>query len=1017
MNKKIVLTLLILLLSTNLLFAQNKKNRPIGKRKTAVVKNTPPIPAPKRFTLGVSVEKYLSNIEINVDGSSTQTTEVLQKLNSETAVANFSKFEQIFNGDLEKFEVLETYILKADGKKVALPASAISIHKTPQAEAAPSFSSLKAVEIKFPDTKIGDTIFYKIKEHNFKPQFAGYFDDMEIFTALFEWKSIEVNLSAPKDFPIYSQAIDLEGGKIADENNRARWKWSKKDLSAAEIETGTYDYISFSPRLAVTSFKDFNELGAAYWNEAKEKAILTPEIQTLAEEITKDFKEPQQQAYAIYEWVNKNIRYLSIVLDRGGWIPHHSAQILSNGYGDCKDYTTILYALLKAKKIESHPVLIRADMTDWFPDVASASYFNHAILYIPSLELFADATAPNTRLGLIPQQIVGKKAFLGGEKTGVIQVPAGKPEDNQILSDIEIDFTADGNLKAVSKNVYQGRSEIVFRPLFSDSYLQKNSEMFVAAMLGYYGIAGTGKILKIGNPFKVGESFAIEMEVAVNDYTTFTPKGTLRMPLAVNLMDMLSLQKFILEEERQTNLVLGATHLRERYKLKLPADVKVNQLPANLNFTNELGSFRNEFKVEGNSVLVERELLIKKDFITPQEYPKIRDLIGKIADAFNTEIPYQANPNLMRRKIRQSRNQKPVKIQTVDEIIARQFEVFDEKPLTAKETAQMEAKLKQNPNDADSRKRLLRHYSKYEIAQTPANNAARLRHRIWFVQNQPEYEDLDYYLRFDKNEAGITNEYKAVKGEWLKQIEADPTNAQIRYNAVKFATDAEAEFAEQLLLDGIKLDAENYRFQILLSQIYQSQTDEKSPKNPENNRQKLISAFVSGEKALMLLKKERSDERDKDRGVLLRTLAQNALKLEKLDRAKAFATELILDFGGDASNADFEEAAHIGNIVLGRVSLRENDLVKAKEHLLIAIRAPLRKDKNWLSDIDTKLAKELFEKGEKAIVSEYLNLCENLWNIKNHPELYEDELKSLKLWQEQIKQGKTPSFDFDADEI
>jgi hypothetical protein len=124
------------------------------------------------------------------------------------------------------------------------------------------------------------------------------------------------------------------------------------------------------------------------------------------------------------------------------------------------------------------------------------------------------------------------------------------------------------------------------------------------------------------------------------------------------------------------------------------------------------------------------------------------------------------------------------------------------------------------------------------------------------------------------------------------------------------------------------------------------------------------------------------------------------------------ATELILDFGQDADDVNYDSAAHIGNIVLGQVALRENNVQKAAEHLLIAIRAPLRKPTSWLPEIDTTLARELHSAGQKDAVLEYLKLCEGLWNLKNEKELFEYQSRALKKWQEQIRQGQTPSFDF-----
>ena len=50
---------------------------------------------------------------------------------------------------------------------------------------------------------------------------------------------------------------------------------------------------------------------------------------------------------------------------------------------------------------------------------------------------------------------------------------------------------------------------------------------------------------------------------------------------------------------------------------------------------------------------------------------------------------------------------------------------------------------------------------------------------------------------------------------------------------------------------------------------------------------------------------------------------------------------------------------------------------------------------------DLRLARELFEQGEKETVVEYLRLWEFFKNV---------ETKTLKRWQTEIKLGKTPSF-------
>jgi hypothetical protein len=99
---------------------------------------------------------------------------------------------------------------------------------------------------------------------------------------------------------------------------------------------------------------------------------------------------------------------------------------------------------------------------------------------------------------------------------------------------------------------------------------------------------------------------------------------------------------------------------------------------------------------------------------------------------------------------------------------------------------------------------------------------------------------------------------------------------------------------------------------------------------------------------------------------------------------------------------------------LGRIAFAENDIEKAKEHLLIAIRAPLRSESAWLLNIDFDLARELLAKGEKDTILEYLRLCLSLRERENElSDLYKSQIGALKSWQEQIKAGKVPSLDFD----
>jgi transglutaminase-like putative cysteine protease len=56
----------------------------------------------------------------------------------------------------------------------------------------------------------------------------------------------------------------------------------------------------------------------------------------------------------ITEAIQKNIRYFVVMRGIGGWQANHAADIFRNRYGDCKDKTTLLIAMLRVAGINAY---------------------------------------------------------------------------------------------------------------------------------------------------------------------------------------------------------------------------------------------------------------------------------------------------------------------------------------------------------------------------------------------------------------------------------------------------------------------------------------------------------------------------------------------------------------------------------------------------------------------------------------------------------------------------------------
>ena len=136
------------------------------------------------------------------------------------------------------------------------------------------------------------------------------------------------------------------------------------------------------PSVQLTTFQSWQELGAWYAALEKDRRQPTDAIKAKAEELVQGKTDDMAKVKALYEYVSRNVRYVSLSFGLGRYQPHAASEVLSNGYGDCKDKNTLLAALLAAQGFQSTSVLI-GSQHELDPDIPSPSQFDHVITRVP----------------------------------------------------------------------------------------------------------------------------------------------------------------------------------------------------------------------------------------------------------------------------------------------------------------------------------------------------------------------------------------------------------------------------------------------------------------------------------------------------------------------------------------------------------------------------------------------------------------------------------------------------------
>jgi hypothetical protein len=135
------------------------------------------------------------------------------------------------------------------------------------------------------------------------------------------------------------------------------------------------------PRVMFSTFQSWSEVADWYAQLERERRVPTPEIRAKADELVRGQTGQEAKAQALYYWVSQNIRYVSLSFGVGRYQPHPASEVFANRYGDCRDKTTLLEAMLEAEGLRAQPVWANM-FVEVDPDVPNPLQFDHAYTFL-----------------------------------------------------------------------------------------------------------------------------------------------------------------------------------------------------------------------------------------------------------------------------------------------------------------------------------------------------------------------------------------------------------------------------------------------------------------------------------------------------------------------------------------------------------------------------------------------------------------------------------------------------------
>jgi len=210
---------------------------------------------------------------------------------------------------------------------------------------------------------------------------ASYFLTLHLFSE----HAVHWRLHAPADAP-----KPLESAK-ADQVN---WHFDHPPIFQAEgnMPGGHWPF----PVLEFTAWQSWSQVARFFrelWDDAlnEDSGSVAAEAERLAEGKTR-----ADAILAALRFVQQEVRYLSVDFGHGaGMLPNGAGTVLRRRFGDCKDKTILLTALLRALGVSTKPLLVASVWRDAIKRLLpTTACFNHAIVVFEhdGKRYFADPT-------------------------------------------------------------------------------------------------------------------------------------------------------------------------------------------------------------------------------------------------------------------------------------------------------------------------------------------------------------------------------------------------------------------------------------------------------------------------------------------------------------------------------------------------------------------------------------------------------------------------------------------------
>ncbi len=335
------------------------------------------------------------------------------------------------------------------------------------------------------DLRIGDVVEYSFTKKGVNPVYDGHFSEELYFQYSVPYEQGYYRVISPADKKLRFLYPNGELPPTTSTIGNVINTWEFRKMDPVQYENNTPGWYSSNLKVMITDFESWDDL--LPWARKYYK-LNTRQVQKLKTEVGDYFLGENKQATAlkIIRFIQDEVRYLGFEDGMHSHKPHSPAQVFQQRFGDCKDKSMLLCALLACYGIEANPVIVNSELGEHVEShMPAITSFNHVVTQIiaDGDTIYVDPTISN-------QGGTFTNIYFPDYGKGFVVHPAhGGMQDISVKGISKIIEVSDFNLDAVGGGsglmlitTYYGADADRTRAQFAGSSLDQMNESY----LNYY---------------------------------------------------------------------------------------------------------------------------------------------------------------------------------------------------------------------------------------------------------------------------------------------------------------------------------------------------------------------------------------------------------------------------------------------------------------------------------------------------------------------------------------------------